>query len=265
MTAIHNKELDEPQVRPERRSGTISGAWWKIGTGLLMTYVIVGAFFIAKGAVGFGRQGDPARIVFFHVPCAVLSSIAYFVGVIYAVLCLSALRRGERSKSALHDIKSATAMELGFLFCLLATVTGSLFAGVQWGSFWNWDPRETSIVIMLLLYASYLVLRGALAEHLDRRLRLSSVYALVALVPAQYLIWAVPRLVQTMHPTTTLSDPSNTSLSYKLVLYPSFLAFTLLFVWLFQLRVRQVQLSLRQGMQAAVEHQHDAGKFTEKE
>lgn len=235
------KRLDESKSRAVESRAAVAGAWWKWSAGLLMTYVIVGAFFLAKGAVGFGRGGNPARIVFFHVPCAVLSSIAYFVGVFYAARCLMNYHR-DREKALGEDIKSATAMELGFLFCVLATVTGSIFAGVQWGSFWNWDPRETSIVIMLLLYASYLVLRGALMENSDRRARLSSVYALVALVPAQYLIWVVPRVLQTMHPTTTLTDPSNTSLSYKLVLYPSFLAFTLMFVWLFQLRVRQIKL-----------------------
>ncbi len=199
--------------------------------GLLMAYVIFGAFFIAHGAVGFGRAGNPARIIFFHVPCAALSSIWYFVGMVYAVIYLT--KAGLSS-----DMKSAAAMELGFLYCILATVTGSIFAGVQWGSFWNWDPRETSIVIMLLLYASYLVLRGALAGHPERRAKLCAVYAIIALIPAMYLIWVVPRIVGGMHPTDTLVNPDKTSWTYKAVLYPSFLAFTLLFLWLFQLRVR---------------------------
>jgi heme exporter protein C len=218
----------------------LQGAWWKWGVGLLMSYVIYGAFFIAKGAVGFGQGGNPARIVFFHVPCAVLSSVCYFVGMIYAVLYLAK----HHLATPETDAKSATAMELGFLFCVLATVTGSIFAGVQWGSFWNWDPRETSIVIMLLLYASYLILRGALAGQPDKRARLCAVYAIIALIPAQFLIWVVPRLpgLGSLHPPDTLVNPDKTSWTYKGVLYPSFLAFTLLFVWLFQLRMRMFQV-----------------------
>ena len=214
---------------------------WKALTGLIMSYVIVGAFFIAHGAIGFAEKGVAARIIFFHVPCAVLSSIAYFVGFFYAARYLLKLK-SEKIKPFLDDYRSAAAMELGFLFCLLATITGSIFAGVQWGSFWNWDPRETSIVVMLLLYASYLLLRAANSLKPELRARLSAVYAVVALVPAQFLIWAVPRILATMHPTTTLTDPRMTSLSYKMVLYPAFIAFVLLFIWLMQLRVRMMML-----------------------
>lgn len=228
----------EPQAAGHARvSAALQGAAWKWGMGLLMCYVIYGAFFIARGAVGFGREGNEARIVFFHVPCAILSSVCYLVGVTYALLYLF---RQPRSDT---DAKSAAAMELGFLFCVLATVTGSIFAGVQWGSFWNWDPRETSIVIMLLLYGSYLVLRGALKGAEVKRAKLCAVYAVIALVPSQFLIWVVPRLpgLGTLHPTDTLINPDKLSWTYKMVMYPSFLAFGLLFLWLFQLRVRAMQ------------------------
>ena len=239
----------------ERRPGTttatthttagtaLQGAWWKWGMGLVMCFVIYGAFFIAGGAVGFGKSGDIARIVFFHVPGAVLSSVCYFVGVYFAALYL--FKQFTPRKAAEIDAKSAIAMELGFLFCTLATITGSIFAGVQWGSFWNWDPREISIVIMLLLYASYLVLRSALAGKPEQRAKLSAVYALVALVPAQYLIWAVPRLVPGNHPIDVLFERERLSFSYKLILYSSFLAFTMLYIWLSQLRFRTYKLQAR--------------------
>jgi len=247
MATAQRNPSSNPRENAERASsgghisGRFVGAWWKIGAGILMCYVIYGAFFVAGGAVGFGQGGDRARAVFFHVPSAILSSLCYIVGVIYAGLYLFS----KRHTNLETDAKSGIAMELGFLFCILATVTGSIFAGIQWGNFWNWDPRETSIVIMLLLYASYLVLRGALNGKGDKRARLSAVYALVAVVPAQYLIWAVPRLLAGNHPTAVLQDPANTSLTYKLVLYPSFLAFLLIFVWLFQLRLRAYKLAAR--------------------
>jgi heme exporter protein C len=215
------------------------GAWWKLGSGALMMFVIYGAFFIAKGASGFGAGGDTARVMFFHVPAAVLCSVIYFVGVFYAARYLFIPRHANLET----DAKSAISMELGFLFCLLATITGSIFAGIQWGTFWNWDPRETSIIIMLLLYAAYLVLRGAMSEKPTARARVSAVYALIALVPAQFLIWAVPRLMASNHPTTVLQNPRDTSPDFLIVLYPAFVAFTLVLVWMFQLRLRAWKLA----------------------
>jgi len=212
--------------------------------GLLMGLMIYGAFFYAGGALGFNASGDIARIVFFHVPCAILSSVCYAVGAWFAVVYL--FKKYPRRKALEIDAKSGIAMELGFLFCTLGTITGSIFAGMQWNSYWNWDPREISIVIMLLLYASYLVLRAALAGKPEQRAKLAAVYALVALVPAQYLIWAITRIVpSTMHPKNPLFEKESLSLSYKIVLYSSFLAFTLLYMWLSQLRFRAYKVRTR--------------------
>lgn len=230
-----------------RKPAPLSGAWWKWLSVLLMCYVIYGAFFIAGGAVGFGQSGDAARIVFFHVPCAVLSSVCFFAGAYFSWRYIAG------GASAAVDARAAASMELGFVFCLLATVTGSIFAGVQWGSYWNWDPRETSIIAMLALYAAYLVFRGAQTQEPDKRARLCGVYALVALIPSIFLIWVVPRLpaLQSLHPADTLVNPSKTSWTYKAVLYPSFAAFFLVFCWMFQLRVRTIRLldARRRGMQ----------------
>lgn len=233
------------EVAQTASESALQGAWWKWGMGLLMCFVIYGAFFIAGGAVGFGKTGDIARIVFFHVPSAILSSICYFVGVFFALIYL--MKKMPQKEALDFDAKSAIAMELGFLFCLLATITGSLFAGGQWGSYWNWDPREISIVIMLLLYAAYLVLRSAMAGRPTRRAQLAAVFALVALVPAQYLIWAVPRLIHTsLHPVDVIFEKERLSFTYRSVLYSSFLAFTLLYIWMSQLRLRAYRLRTRQ-------------------
>lgn len=216
----------------------MTGAWWKLGSGFLMIFVIYGAFFIAKGAAGFGESGDKARAVFFHVPSAILASVCYFVGMYFSVIYLFSSKRSTLEV----DAKAAISMELGALFCLLATITGSIFAGIQWGVFWNWDPRETSIVITLLLYSSYLILRGALNSNPSKRANLSAVYCLIALVPQQFLIWAVPRILETNHPTKVLQNSGNTSADYRLILWTSIFAFTLLFIWLFQLRLRAYRL-----------------------
>ncbi len=272
MAATQQRPNAAARNADSRAQTAATVAWWKWACGLTMAYVCYGAFYIAKGAKGFsGGSGDTARIVFFHVPVAILSYVAYVVATVHAVRYLSRSRRGsgeaslyeqdrERGKFKGYlsrqasgeapldtDAKSAIAMELGFLFCILATATGSVFSGAQWNSFWNWDPRQTSIVVMLLLYASYLTLRGAVASQPEKRARLSAVYTFVALVPATFLIWVVPRIpaLQSLHPVNVVANSSGTSWDYKAVLYPSFLAFSFLFAWLFQLRYRLYKLASR--------------------
>lgn len=212
-------------------------ASWKWITGLLMAYVCYGAFFVAGEAKNF--PNGSGRIMFFHVPAAILAYVGYFVSTVYAVQFLWKRPTPET------DAKSAIGMELGFVFCIVATISGSIFANAVWGSYWNWDPRERSIVIMLLLYASYLILRGVPNSDVQKRGRLCAVYALVSIVPATFLIWVAPRIVPSLHPPDTLVKKENTSIDYKLVLYPAFLAFSMLFTWLFQLRLRAWKVGTR--------------------
>src|SRR5207248_7990258 len=137
-------------------------------------------------------------VLFFHVPCAWLATIAYVAAAVYAISFLRKLQKGwEAGREA--DAKCCVSMELGFLFSILTTITGSIFAHNEWHSYWNWDPRETSILIVVLLLAAYLVLRGAITDP-EQRAKLCSAYALVAIVPGQFLIFVLPRIVSvTMH------------------------------------------------------------------
>jgi heme exporter protein C len=213
-----------------------------------MLFVIYGAFFVAQGAVGFVGTGDVARIIFFHVPVAIQCQLWYFVAAFFAIRVLMS-RPGDPRRPEI-DAKAAAAMELGFVASILATITGSIFASLEWNSYWNWDPREISIVGLLLVYGSYLVLRGAVAADSGRRAQLSAVYAVVTVIPATFLILVVPRIpaLQSLHPPNVVLDANATSISYKIVLWASFISFTMLFVWLFQLRLRVWNLTAKSTM-----------------
>ena len=210
-----------------------------MSVGILAAFLRVGPVLNEKGQPLFTMGGHGAKVFFFHMPNAWLATLTYVMAAWYAVRYL-------RGKDALDDLKCAASMELGLLFSILATVTGSIFAHNEWGSYWNWDPRETSIVVIMLIYAAYLVLRAAITEP-DKRARLSSVYALVALVPGLFLIWVLPRIVSTLHSEANKGVVGGgiggqaRIVFYSLVM-PAFLA---LFVWLFQLRVRLMRLEAR--------------------
>ena len=116
---------------------------------------------------------ETTRVLYFHIPSAWVTVVALGWSMVNSVLYL--LRRDLR-----NDDHAASAAELGLVFCVVATVTGSIWAKSMWGSWWNWDPRETSIFFVLLIYAAYLALRGSI-EGDEKRARLSAIYSILAL------------------------------------------------------------------------------------
>jgi heme exporter protein C len=157
----------------------------------LWMFAVVAAMFLWVPAQrGLGNAG---RIIIVHVPVAWLSTLAFAVAALYSVLYL-------RRRRPEDDDRALAAVEQGFLFSILATVTGSIFAKAIWGSFWNWDPRETSILILLLIYGAYFALRSAIDDG-ERRRQLAAVYAVLAFVSAPLLTFVVPRLADSsLHP-----------------------------------------------------------------
>ncbi|MDH7515199.1 MAG: cytochrome c biogenesis protein CcsA [Bacteroidota bacterium] len=190
--------------------------------------------------------GERARIIFFHVPTAWLSVIAFLVSLWYGVSYLRR-RRGE------DDALSAASAGLGLLFCLLATATGSLWAKFNWGSFWNWDPRETSIFVLLLVYGAYFALRSAV-EDAGKRAVLSAVYGILAFVSVPFFIFIVPRVLPGLHPGSaddTGSGPilggGGIDMGMRVVMYALLVGFTGLFSWMLRLADRVHRLEAERG------------------
>ena len=134
----------------------------------------------------------------------------------------------------------------GLLFAVLATVTGSIFARIMWGAYWNWDPRQTSIVILLLIYGAYLGLRGAIPDP-ERRATLAAVYAILAFVTVPFLVFVVPRIYWSLHPDTIINTRGSNEFDplYTQVLLASLAGFTGLFVWLYTIGCRVEDLRQR--------------------
>lgn len=187
--------------------------------------------------------GERARILYFHVPLAWVAVVAYAMA---AVAALRSVRR--RDPTAEH--RAVVAAALGTLFAGLATVTGAIWARFNWGAFWNWDPRQTTILVLLLIYLAYFALRGSLPEG-ERRARLSSVYLLFAFAAVPFLVFILPRMMESLHPggksDVTIGpvlDPNPQALNplKQLLFSGSLLVFTALFGWLWSLGVRSVRL-----------------------
>ena len=182
---------------------------------------------------------ETTRVLYFHIPSAWITVVALGWSMINSLLYL--FRRDLR-----HDDHAASAAELGLVFCIVATVTGSIWAKSMWGSWWNWDPRETSIFFVLLIYGAYLALRGSI-EGEEKRARLSAIYSILAFVAVPPLMFVVPRIYSTLHPDPIINGSGKIDMDpmIRWCFFSMLLGFTFLFTWLQLLRVRVFRLERR--------------------
>jgi heme exporter protein C len=182
---------------------------------------------------------ETTRVLYFHIPSAWLTVVALGWSMVHSVLYLV-------KRDLNYDDEAAAAAELGLIFCVCATVSGALWAKAMWGAYWNWDPRETSIFFLLLIYGAYLALRGSI-EGDEKRARLSAVYSVVAFVAVPFLIFVVPRMYFSLHPDTIINTKGKVDMDpmIRWCFLAMLIGFTGLYAWLQSLRVRVTRLERR--------------------
>ncbi len=198
--------------------------------------VTVWTFLLPNGA-GFARP-ELAKLLMWHLPCPFLAVILLGQGAWFSF-------RAIRSRSLEWDVRAVASMELGYLFCILTMLTGILFSGAQWGDWWSNDPRQTSFLLVLLIYAAYFALRGALKDE-RKRANHSGAYALAALLPALFLVFVFPRLPQLagLHPNDTISG-GNLKGPFLYCFLAMMTILSVLTAWLYRIRVRAGLLELK--------------------
>jgi len=204
--------------------------WWKYLTGAAMAGVIVAAFMLPAPQI---QIGDASRIFFFHVPAALAGFVAFVVAAVYGAVYL-------KTRNLVADRRAAASAEVGLTFSTIALISGAIFANVTWGVFWNWDPRETTLLAVLLVYAAYFALRQAVG-HPSTRARLSAVYILLGGVAAPFLFFVLPRMYVSLHPRDTLVSGGGEfamTLPVGLTFGAAMVTYVLLYLWLFQLADR---------------------------
>jgi heme exporter protein C len=207
----------------------------KIALLLLLCATTVGGFLWLPPAQGF-LNPSLARIVVFHVPCSMVAYLATTVAAWYALRYLW-------KRELLDDVKSHAAFLLGLVFWMLTTVTGAIFARVQWGMYWSWDIKQGSILMLLLVFCAYFALRAAIDDK-RKAATISAAYAVFALLAAPYLTYVLPNSTpDTLHPKGTLTG--GLSPEYSLVLWSGVLGLGLVFWWAWRIHVALESVALR--------------------
>jgi heme exporter protein C len=181
-------------------------------------------------------QGIVQRIFYFHVPLAIMTFVAF--GTV-AVASVFFLWRGTRG----WDRLAHAAAEVGMLFCTLVLITGPIWARPVWGTWWTWDARLTTTLILWLIYAAYLMLRNTAGAG-DQGARYAAVLGIVGAVDIPIINRSV-YWWRTIHPAVLITREGGSGLAdprMQGTLGVCFLAFFLLFLWLLWVRSENMRL-----------------------
>jgi len=191
--------------------------------------MMIGALYMAfLFAPTEATMGDVQRIFYFHVPSAWAAFLAFAVVFVASIQWL-------RTKQPRWDAMAVSAAEVGIVFCSIALVTGSIWAKPIWGTWWDWDPRLTTTLILWLIYVSYLMLRTSV-ENPARRASLSAVVGIVGFIDVPVVFMSI-RWWRTIHPVLLSASGFDMAPSMVATLMVCLVAFTLLFVHLLRLRI----------------------------
>lgn len=209
--------------------------WWKVFAVVLLIYTLVGGFLI-----DVPRQVilyESIRNLYFHVPMWFTMIALFFTSTILSIKHLS-------NNDLSSDSKAIEYVNVGIIFGLLGTITGSIWAKFTWGAWWTNDVKLNGSAITMLIYLAYIILRGSMDDP-QKRARIAAVYNIFAFVMLVVFIGILPRMTDSLHPGNGGNPGFNSydlDSNMKLVFYPAVLGWILLGFWMAQLRIRMSKL-----------------------
>src|ERR1700744_4665297 len=181
------------------------------------------------------QQGSTVTMLFIHVPADVVAELAY--GVIAVCSLLSLVWR-----HPLSDTAARAAAPLGAIFTALGLITGALWGKPMWGTYWVWDARLTSFLLLLFLYFGYMALWNAIEDE-TRAARAAAILALIGVVNIPIIKFSVDWW-STLHQGESIMSGKIASI-YLAPLLLMMLGYVLLFASLWMVRIRTAILERR--------------------
>ena len=209
--------------------------WCAVATAVLLGVGLYLALFVAPPDY---QQGESVRIMYIHVPAAYMATTVYAIMAVSSAVALI-------WRHPVADIAAREAAPLGAGFTLLCLVTGSLWGKPMWGTWWVWDARLTSVLVLFFLYLGYIALINAFDEP-TRGARAGAILALVGVVNLPIIKFSVDWW-NTLHQPSSifrLGGPTiDPSMLWPLGLMA--LGFTFFFVTLWLMRIRSALMAAK--------------------
>ena len=210
-------------------------SWWKILAIVLAYYIIISGFLHKVPRIDILHE--TVRNLFFHV-------CMWFAMMIMLTTSLILSVRYLKTGKIRHDIIASEFANTGIVFGLLGIMTGTLWARFTWGAWWVNDPKLNGAAICMLIYLAYVILRGSI-EDFQLRARISAIYNIFAWAALIPLLVILPRMTDSLHPGSG-GNPGFSSYdldnNLREVFYPAIIGWTLIGVWITELRVRRKEL-----------------------
>jgi heme exporter protein C len=195
-----------PYAKPER-AYHLCGAFLPFVSVLAIGCLLIGTIWGLAYAPADYQQGDSFRIIYIHVPAAILSmgaylsmAIAAFVGLVWQI--------------RLSDLAAAAMAPIGALLTFIALVTGAIWGKPMWGAWWVWDARLTSELILLFLYCGVIALYHAFDDD-KTAAKAAGILAIVGVVNLPIIHYSV-EWWNTLHQGATITKMSKPSISMNM-------------------------------------------------
>lgn len=212
-----------------KRSSGLS--WLAVLGGTSFVLVALSVAMIFLYAPADATQGDVQRLFYLHLPAAWLAYVSFFI---IFVSGIAFLLRG----TPFWDRLARSAAELGFIFTTLVLLTGSIWGRPIWGTWWTWDARLTTTLILWFIYLGYFLLRAYITDP-ERGARYAAVLGIVGFVDIPIIHMSV-RWWRTLHPQPIVvrSEGPNMPTEMLVTMLVTLVAFIVLYLFLLIVKYR---------------------------
>ena len=201
---------------------------------LAAIFLFVAIYFVFSFAEIEMTMLEVQKIFYFHISSAFTLFFAFGVTCLFSILYL--IKRKDK-----YDTIALVSTEIGIVFGVIVFTTGPIWARFAWNTWWNWEPRLTSALILWLTYISYLILRSALAE--EKKRVYSAVLGIIGFLNVPIVYFSVELWQGGLHPDT--STKMNLPPTMQIAWLISWLALILLYLFLLMFRYRAEQMKLK--------------------
>lgn len=179
------------------------------------------------------------KIFYYHVSAALTLYLAFGVNCLFSIKYLIQRKSDD-------DLLAAAAAEIGLIFCTIVLLSGPIWARYAWNTWWNWEPRLTSTLVLWLMYIGYFILRSALEA--DKRKLYSAVLGVIAFVDVPIVHFATKFWKSEAHPERGAKFDIAPSMLYTflVVLVACILLFTLLLIIRYRMKKTQAHYEIIQ-------------------